>query len=776
MRVDSWLKIEPDDGLNYDLLMTKLTVPNPEFQSRIRLGYSTNGVRRFDNLYQAVGNELWVPRALAEKYAAKGKNVVDCMSYGHEVDFKSRIQLGPNEKRKEKQEPFVDALTEAVKNSYGAIGQAEAGFGKTVCALEVVARLGRTTAVLVHKEFLMNQWAERVMECYDIDESEIGFVQQNVCDYEGKKIVMIMVQSLLAREYPEELFKYFGTVVVDECFSADTEILTNSGWVRFDALTKNDLVAQYSLDGVSFVKPQRYVERDYNGYLVNVIGKGIDLMLTPGHEQSFLKDTVNGPVLAKEQIKDMSFYYGKSIPTSGKKQTGRRSITPEERFLIAVQADGYVVPSSHKSGVRCGFREVQFSFSKRRKLDRFRKILADCGFSWSEKTVTNNKTRFIVQVPVSLVPHKMFSDWVNLENVSGEWGEEFIKEIVHWDGHFDSRYPERLYYCSTVSENVDIVQAVAAISGYTCTRSLQRDNRKTGYKDVHRLWMWKKVKRDTRSLKKLYVPYTGKVFCVEVPSGHVVVRRNGQVAISGNCHRFGAVEFRKAITMFPSRYRLGITATPRRADGLERVFFWHIGNIAAVGAKRRLKPRIEMVRTNVKPSDLEFRRMKDFRGELTMNKVLDWLVTSEERNRLIVQLLLKAARSGRKVLLLSGRREHLNVLRHMAKSEMAKSGKQFSTGLYVGGMTDEQRSVSAEKQIIFGTYNMAAEGLDIPELDTLFLATPKGDIEQSVGRILRTSDGKKEPVVVDFVDYSIGLCIGLSKKRLKQYQELGYVK
>jgi superfamily II DNA or RNA helicase len=322
----------------------------------------------------------------------------------------------------------------------------------------VVARLGRTTAVLVHKEFLMNQWAERVMECYDIDESEIGFVQQGVCDYEGKKIVMIMVQSLLAREYPEELFKYFGMTVVDEA------------------------------------------------------------------------------------------------------------------------------------------------------------------------------------------------------------------------------------------------------------------------------------------------------------------------------HRFGAVEFRKAITMFPGRYRLGITATPRRADGLERVFFWHIGNIAAVGAKRRLKPRIEMVRTNVKPSDLEFRRMKDFRGELTMNKVLDWLVTSEERNRLIVQLLLKAARSGRKVLLLSGRREHLNVLRHMTKSEMAKSGKQFSTGLYVGGMTDEQRSVSAEKQIIFGTYNMAAEGLDIPELDTLFLATPKGDIEQSVGRILRTADGKKEPVVVDFVDHSIGLCIGLSKKRLKQYQELGYVK
>ena len=89
-------------------------------------------------------------------------------------------------------------------------------------------------------------------------------------------------------------------------------------------------------------------------------------------------------------------------------------------------------------------------------------------------------------------------------------------------------------------------------------------------------------------------------------------------------------------------------------------------------------------------------------------------------------------------------------------------------------MTDESE-VLCKKQIIFGTYNMAAEA-GYSELDTLFLATPKGDVEQSVGRILRTADGKKEPVVVDFVDYSIGLCIGLSKKRLKQYQELGYVK
>ena len=458
MYVDSWLKIEERDRLKHDLLMTKLTVPNPEFQSRSKMGFSTNGIRRFDNLYEVVDGELWVPRALVQGYVEKGKDVEDRTVMGKAIDFKSKIKLGPNENFKQDQISWVEGMVEILEGSYGAIGQAEPGFGKTVMSLEVIARLGRTAIVLVHKEFLMNQWAERIMECYDIDESEIGFIQQDVCEYKGKKIVIAMVQSLIARDYPEDMFQYFGTCVTDEC------------------------------------------------------------------------------------------------------------------------------------------------------------------------------------------------------------------------------------------------------------------------------------------------------------------------------HRFGAVEFRKAITMFPSRYRFGVTATPRRNDGLECVFLWHIGEIAVVGGARELKPRIEMVRTDVAPTDLEMRRMRDFRGEVSMHKVLDWLTTSQERNEMIVGLIMNALRAKRKVLVLSGRRAHLTELKQMVEFEMKRKGESFSSGYYVGGMSEDEREESSKKSLILGTSQMASEGLDIPDLDTLFLTTPMGDVEQAVGRILRTVRGKKEPVVVDFVDRSIGLCIGLSRKRLSQYKKLGYVK
>lgn len=455
MRVDRWLKLTKKDGLNLELLKSTLEVSNPDYLSRKKMGLSTNGLRRFDPVYVEIGEELWVPRAIVHKY--DGRDIEDKTVSGKDVDFKSKIELGPNENRKEDQEKWVSDLVGILQRRYGTVGQAEPGWGKTVAALEVIARLGKTTAVLVHKEFLMNQWIERIQDCYDIDESEIGFVQQDRCDYEGKKIVLIMIQSLLARDYSPDLFEYFGTVVVDEV------------------------------------------------------------------------------------------------------------------------------------------------------------------------------------------------------------------------------------------------------------------------------------------------------------------------------HRMSAVEFRKVITMFPGRYRLGVTATPKRKDGLEDVFFWHIGSIGAIGSKRKIKPRVEIVKTNVNPSPRDWMNLMDFKRDVSLSKLTTYLAEHEERNQRIARLAYKALVARRKILILSGRRVQLEILHQLVKRQMLRHGKRFPMGYYVGGMTDKQRVISSTRPLILGTYQMAEEGLDIPDLDTLFLVTPKADIEQAVGRILREVDGKKEPLVVDFLDESIGVCNGLHRKRLSQYKKLGYV-
>ena len=167
-------------------------------------------------------------------------------------------------------------------------------------------------------------------------------------------------------------------------------------------------------------------------------------------------------------------------------------------------------------------------------------------------------------------------------------------------------------------------------------------------------------------------------------------------------HRFGAVEFRKAVTMFPARYRMGITATPQRTDGLEKVFFWHIGDIAVVGSKRALKPRIEFVDTKVQMTQLDRRNMTDYTGNMNLSKVTNFLTQYTNRNRLIVDLLINALKAGRKILVLSSRRGHLDDLYSLVKQAMLRENLRFSMGYYVGGMDEISRKVSATKSLKIG--------------------------------------------------------------------------
>jgi ribonucleotide reductase beta subunit family protein with ferritin-like domain len=105
---------------------------------------------------------------------------------------------------------------------------------------------------------------------------------------------------------------------------------------------------------------------------------------------------------------------------------------------------------------------------------------------------------------------------------------------MHWDGHDRYGTGKTIYYSTVDSENADIIQAIAVLSGYRCHRGKQVDNRKKSYKDVHRLTLVKKYNVPTGKLEKTQIPYDGRVYCVKVPTGAFVIRRNNKVSITGN--------------------------------------------------------------------------------------------------------------------------------------------------------------------------------------------------------------------------------------------------
>jgi superfamily II DNA or RNA helicase len=111
-------------------------------------------------------------------------------------------------------------------HSYGGIISLPCGWGKTVIGLYLAARLGVKTIIIVHKEFLVNQWKERIEQF--LPTAKIGTIQQNKMDVIGKDIVIGMLQSISMKEYPDWVFDDFGFTIVDECHHISSEVFSRA--------------------------------------------------------------------------------------------------------------------------------------------------------------------------------------------------------------------------------------------------------------------------------------------------------------------------------------------------------------------------------------------------------------------------------------------------------------------------------------------------------------------------------------------------------------------
>jgi superfamily II DNA or RNA helicase len=241
------------------------------------------------------------------------------------------------------------------------------------------------------------------------------------------------------------------------------------------------------------------------------------------------------------------------------------------------------------------------------------------------------------------------------------------------------------------------------------------------------------------------------------------------LVINDEVHRVAAATWAPTPGLFPAQWRLGISATPRRKDGADGVFFYHLGKKLFIAKQKRLTFKVRVVRT-------KFKLVKTARFNPNLapkSLILNFLCKSDFRNRDIVTQINLAVEAGRKLLVLSERLEHLATLEKLVREMWpAEKGNKPTMGYYVGGRSEKQLEESSHCQIIFATSQYAAEALDIPELDTLFLTTPLSDIEQAVGRILRPFEGKKDPVVVDFRDDMVPSFQRMAETRQKHYTRL----
>ena len=223
--------------------------------------------------------------------------------------------------------------------------------------------------------------------------------------------------------------------------------------------------------------------------------------------------------------------------------------------------------------------------------------------------------------------------------------------------------------------------------------------------------------------------------------------------IFDECHHLGAAYFCQALKKIQTRYMLGLSATPDREDGLSLVFEYHLG--APVYKNTKRAPDKEAV---VKAIwfDSEDPAYKDvpvnWRGEPITAKLLHQVADFEPRNKRIMELIDEyASDSNRFILILSDRISQLEWI----EKALNEWPQKYMHGYYIGGMKQSKLDDNADKcQILLATYQMASEAFSVKKLNTVILATPRKNVEQSTGRIFRQriDERKVAPHIVDIID------------------------
>ena len=254
------------------------------------------------------------------------------------------------------------------------------------------------------------------------------------------------------------------------------------------------------------------------------------------------------------------------------------------------------------------------------------------------------------------------------------------------------------------------------------------------------------------------------------------------VIIVDECHRVsgtpsGMKMFYRVMSRLAASYKYGLSATVHRSDGLIKSTFAILGDIQYKVPDEAVAEKIMQVEILRRDTGImTSRSCLDTDGTMVYSKLMEYLTGNIARCQIIAEDLVKNQNHSN--LILSDRLDHLHLLQNMLPEELKKDSAMID-----GRMTSKKAKAdriqaledmkAGKKHFLFASFSLAKEGLDIPRLDRLYLATPKKDyavVTQSIGRIARMCEGKEQPVCYDYVD-QIGFCENQWKRRKTSYRK-----
>lgn len=758
--------------------------------------------------------KIYVPRYFGtERY---GSSIENKIAPGHKIVLKFAGEL------RDYQNVIVDkylkaATTKTANCGGGGLLDVDPGKGKTVMALKIIERLAVKTLVIVHKSFLTNQWKERIEQF--LPGARVGTIQGQVFDIENKDIVIGMVQSLSMKEYPQNAFESFGLTVFDECFPYDTCVHTLRGAQPIGKLYelwqgRADLpdILSFNRDTRTFeYKKMTHAWKKTREQLVKITALERVIRCTPEHKIL----TADKGYVEASALKCGDLLLCKCEANYKDQYKNIASALNEDQLQIVYGSyfgDGHF----HKMGL------------KRYKIQWFYTM------KWFHNQDTQSKWNYfqwkVEMFGITTMRCEADNDRVCMETaafhldldlICGTYKNERCGEILEklderglaiWfmdgatvkkksGGEIECVYFHTHYF--DYESNTKIATVFATKFGIECAIEKYDLNFRLTLNEQNSQKLMDRIQKYVHcdgecQYKEKYswnnafenwgtIPVTSiekeknecehcSVYDIEVESNHNFViansssslcRDNGGIVVS-NCHHMGAEVFSRCMMKLMTTYTLGLSGTMQRKDGLSKVFKMFLGDVVH---KEKAESEHCVLVKGIKYviDDDEFNEVEyDYRGNPKFSTMISKLCNYNRRSEFIVEVVIKELQHNpeQQIMILA---HNKTLLQYLFKAIEHK--KVATVGYYLGGMKETELKASETKKIIIATYAMASEGLDIKTLTTLIMATPKTDVCQSVGRILRAKH--TTPVVIDIID-AHDLFINQWQKRKTYYKKQNY--
>lgn len=762
---------EPTDAIKA-YCKNNLVLDNPDYYKKERMGKWTGGTPQKIWLYEDMGGDLWLPFGCLQDVWNMHQVKDD---YTYEIKpveplyYQSGINLYPYQET---------AVAAAIKWKNGVLVM-PCGSGKTQCGLEIIARIGGRALWLTHTKDLLNQSKSRAESV--LLQGGYGTITAGKVDV-GTHITFATVQTLAGLD----LAQYRDTwdvIIVDECMPGNTLIDTPTGKKALKNLCIDDIITSYN-------RNERKIENKRITHIFK--SKAHDIVKVKLSNGEEIICTKNHPIYTKS---------GQWIDA--------------ERLVH----DDYVLRLVRKrSGDRCNAEVYEEQSFKKRVLLLFQRMLnkgrsqKGCVDGRSQESCIRNNEKNKQSVSRSVCgenenrqSHEKAGSSEssirqterNRTQTTGKmWKWRWFNSAATKFGNQISRFCGCLHRISNTNKNAtrewlsDLLQGghsdTRKNGGNRDRRQFSLYDRKTATGSEKRaIFEWVRV--DSVEIQEQTSDGTFGGMCCDGYVYNIEVEDNNNYFANGvlvhNCqHCAGSptrvTQFYKVVSRLSARYKIGLTATPKRADGLQAAMF------AILGKKIHEVTKADVAHTTcpVKVVPIETGWMPDYDavlmgdGQLDYNKLIDTMIHDDDRYEVVLKRLQDLKQP---TMVLANRVEYLQRLcddyNHL----------QYGTAVCLSGQRQNKKAKEERKMAltalntgeldcIFCTYSLAAEGLDVPNLRYVVFATPEQNevtVTQSVGRVGRKAEGKECGTVYDLID-DFGMYRGWAKKRAGYYKKI----